>query len=432
MYITKRKKIKKMKITLLFVLLLSILNVSEIYSKDIEKNSIIHEENPKITSKLTYSCTESNGISNQNSLKLEPEKLNFNFEKMIGTIKDDDVEGTINFSFASTGIKIEIIFNSKESTKCEENWNDIQWAVSKLLSGENLIRLLAIYVSGGKVNKGDERKALLGTYYDEVQNKVDWAYKTAQDVWNGKYPNGEANRREVFGADYELVQFWVNKLIPSIYVPTNLSKTTDNSGKRYLIKNVPTAKGKITWKGYNQHSQGSNPYVFDGSGCGFMSFYGVISTIKGYNDMPIKYADKKLNSVTGASKCPISIWAGCKLLESEGIKYKWVKGTLTTNGAYKDILDHLSKGMPVIVSLSKDNRAGKEDKRYTNYAHYSLLIGVTSDGTKGYLLDSGAKLPRFIDLKDLCDHIPGTNNSPYYKPIWNGWTNAGGYVKVEM
>lgn len=130
---------------------------------------------------------------------------------------------------------------------------------------------------------------------------------------------------------------------PAIYIPENLSKFTNNSGKRYLIKNVPTARGKITWKGYNQHSQGSNPYTFDGSGCGFMSFYGVISTIKGYNDMPIVYADKKLKSVTGVEKCPISIWAGCKLLNSEGIKFTWVKGPLTTNEVYKDISNHLQK-----------------------------------------------------------------------------------------
>lgn len=56
---------------------------------------------------------------------------------------------------------------------------------------------------------------------------------------------------------------------------------------------------------------------------------------------------------------------------------------------YKDIFEHLSKGMPVIVSLSKDNREGNEDKRYTNYAHYSLLIGVTNNGKNAYLLDSG-------------------------------------------
>ena len=30
-----------------------------------------------------------------------------------------------------------------------------------------------------------------------------------------------------------------------------------------------------------------------------MSFYGVISTIKGYNDMPIEYATKKFEKFTG-------------------------------------------------------------------------------------------------------------------------------------
>ena len=417
-----------MKVNLVLFLLFSIIEINS----SLEKEFTIHEDNPKITVKLSYLCSEtSSKEANQNSLNFAPENINFDFSSMIGTFKETDIEGTINFIFASNGIKIDIIINSKE-LKCDENFEKIQNGVTQLLSGENLIRFMAMYVSGGKVKKGEERKALLGIYYDEVQKKVDWAYKTAKEVWKGIYPNGEANRKKIFGADYDLVQFWVNQLKPFIYIPTNLSRATDNSGKRYLIKNVPTAKGNITWKGYNQHSQGSNPYSFDGSGCGFMSFYGVISTIKGYNDLPIKYAEKKLKSVTGAEKCPISIWAGCKFLESEGIKFTWVKGPLTTNDAYTDILNHLSKGMPVIVSLFKDDRAGKEDKRYTNYAHYSLLIGVTSDKMKAYLLDSGGKLPRYILLKDLCDHIPGTRKNPDYSPNWNGWTNAGGYVKVEM
>jgi hypothetical protein len=415
-----------MKVNLVLFLLFSIIEINS----SLEKEYAIHDNNPRVTVKLSYTCSE-NPTSNQNSLNFAPENINFDFSTMIATFKETNIEGTINFIFASNGIKIDIIINSKD-LKCDENFEKIQNGVNQLLSGENLIRFMAMYVSGGKVKKGEDRKALLGIYYDEVQKKVDWAYKTAKEVWKGYYPNGEANRRKAFGADYDLVQFWVNQLKPFIYIPTNLSKTTDNSGKRYLIKNVPTARGNITWKGYNQHSQGSNPYTFDGSGCGFMSFYGVISTIKGYNDLPIKYAEKKLKSVTGAEKCPISIWAGCKLLESEGIKFTWVKGPLTTDEVYIDILNHLSKGMPVIVSLFKDNRAGKEDKRYTNYAHYSLLIGVTSDKTKAYLLDSGGKLPRYIILKDLCDHIPGTRKNPDYSPNWNGWTNAGGYVKVEM
>ena len=64
-----------------------------------------------------------------------------------------------------------------------------------------------MYISGVKVSKEDGRKVILGTYYDEVQNKVNWAYNTAQDIWKRKYPKGEGNRREVFGADYELVQY---------------------------------------------------------------------------------------------------------------------------------------------------------------------------------------------------------------------------------
>jgi hypothetical protein len=424
-----------MKVTLVLFLFLAILNNTKINASDLEKEYVIHNNNPKVTAKLKYSCSAiTNEESNptQKTLNLEAENISFNFAKMIGTFKDADVEGTISFSFASTGIKIEIIFNSKESTKCDENWEKIQNGISKILSGESLIRFMAIYVSGGKVNKGDERKALLGTYYDEVQSRVDWAYETAQDIWKGMYPNGEAIRKSIFGADYDLIQFWVNQLIPGIYVPTNIQKITDSSGKRYLVKDVPTSRGKITWKGYNQHTQGNNPYKFDESGCSFMAFYGVISTIKGYNYMPIEYADKKLKAVTGGAKCPISVWAGCKLLQSEGIKYKWVKGDLNTNKVYKDIADHLSKGMPVIVSLSKDNRAGKEDQRYTRFAHWTLLIGVTRDRKQGYLLDSGYKYPRFIDLWDLCDHIRAARDNPEYAPMFNGWSNCGGYVKVEM
>ena len=424
-----------MKVILVLFLLLSISNISQINASDLEKEYSLHNSNPKITAKLKYSCSSNaneGNNPNQNTLNLEPENIKFDFTKMVGTFKDADVEGTINFNFASTGIKIDIIFNSKMPRKCDENWEKIQSGISKILSGENLIRFMAIYVSGGKVNKGDERKAILGAYYDEVQSRVDWAYETAQDIWKGMYPNGEAIRKSIFGAEYDLVQFWVNQLIPGIYVPTNLQKITDSSGKRYLVKNVPTSRGKITWKGYNQHTQGNNPYKFDESGCSFMAFYGVISTIKGYNYMPIEYADKKLKAVTGGDKCPISVWAGCKLLNAEGIKYKWVKGALRTNEVYKDIADHLSKGMPVIVSLSKDDRSGKEDKRYTGFAHWTLLIGVTSDRKKGYLLDSGYKYPRYIDLYDLCDHIRAARDNPEYAPSFNGWGNSGGYVKVEM
>jgi len=120
-----------MKVTLALLLLFSIFNAS-INASNLEKEYAIHDDNPKVTAKLTYSCSattyeESNPT--QNTLNIEPENINFNFTKMIGTFKDVEVEGTISFSFASTGIKIEIIFNSKESTKCDENWEKMYLVV---------------------------------------------------------------------------------------------------------------------------------------------------------------------------------------------------------------------------------------------------------------------------------------------------------------
>ena len=313
-----------------------------------------------------------------------------------------------------------------------EDWADIAEEVPLLLGDHNkLIRTLAMYVSEGHAGTGDDRKALLGIYADEVQKKINWAYYAAKDVWAGRYGSGE-DRKKAFGADYDLVQFWVNSLKPAILVPSNLKPVTDMDGKRYLIKGVPTARGVIAWKGYDQHNQGSNPYVFDGSGCGFMSFFAVISTIKRYTMTPLEYANMVLTKVTGAKKCPISIWAGCKLLDNEGIKYDWVKGPLTTAGCRKDIQAHLEKGMPVIISLSIFDRAGKAHKsRYTNYAHYATLIGAASDKS-WYLLDSGGQKPRYVDAYDICEYIPGTIQNPTYDPIWNGFNNAAGYVKIFM
>lgn len=308
-----------------------------------------------------------------------------------------------------------------------EDLNDI---TSVLSDYDQFIRDLSMYVLEGNAGNGDERRDLLGIFYDDTQAKITETYNIAKDVWAGKYGNGDEHRRSLIGDDYDLVRYWVNSMA-SVYVPDNLTYTKELNGKRYALKDVPTSKGKITWYGFGQRNQGDNPYVFFNSGCGFMSFMSVIATITGYAGTPLEYANKYLKSVTNAIKCPISIWAGTKLLDNEGIKYTWVKGALNTKDTYDDILSHLKRGNPVIVSLSKDNRAGKEDKRYTNYAHYSLLIGVT-DGGNAYMLDPGAKLPRYVNLYDVCDHIPGTKASPDWSPNWNGWVNAGGYIKVNL
>ena len=297
--------------------------------------------------------------------------------------------------------------------------------VELLTDHEELIRQMAIYVLAGKAGTKEDRAKLLGDYAAEVQAKVNWTIKTAEAVWAGQYGNDD-ERREKLGADYDLVMFRVNQTA-AVTVPTSYKYATDNGGKRYVLKGFPTARGAMTWYGYDQHNQGANPFIFDGSGCGFCTFLAIIATLRGYNILPLKYATDNLTSVTGALKCPISIMAGMRLLDSEHIAYDWVR-SFSTASAYNDILQHLRKGMPVVVSLSADKGGSKA---YTRANHYSLLIGVSANG-KGYLLDSGSKRPRFVDLYDICRYIPTAKENPDYWPTWNGWQNAGGYVKVFM
>ena len=164
-------------------------------------------------------------------------------------------------------------------------WKDMQTEITSALKDhEGLIRSMAQYVLDGNAGGGDERRNLLGIYYDEVQDYVTWVCNTADEVWDGKWGNGDARIQKFLDAgftmaDYEMVQARVKATVDehtNISIPDGLKPTKDMGGKRYLLPNVPTKKGVITWKGYPQAAQGDNPYVFTGSGCGFMSFYSAI------------------------------------------------------------------------------------------------------------------------------------------------------------
>ena len=307
-----------------------------------------------------------------------------------------------------------------------EAWSDIAEEIPMLLGDHSkLIRTLAMYVSEDKAGKGEARQQLLGLYYDEVQEKVTWAYRTAQDVWKGKYGNGEEHRRSIFGADYELVKFWVNALKPGTYLPA--ITVTDTNGV-YRAEGIPTAAGTKTWIGFDQHNSGTG-YKLDRSGCGLCSFLSVAATFKDASIRPQAWCKSFLNAVTGYSACPISITAGTKILKKYGIGFTRVK-TFDTDTAFQDIKAHLIQGMPVVVSLSCRNRAGKRTNSYTDSGHYSLLIGVRADG-KAFLMDSGARKPRWVDLWDLCDHIPVSNASGETKQTWV-WQGEGGYCKINV
>jgi hypothetical protein len=304
--------------------------------------------------------------------------------------------------------------------------------VTALLADHNrLIRELALWVSQGNAGKDPERKEYLGIYAEEVQSKINWAYQTAKEVWEDKYGSGEA-RRAALGADYDLVQFWVERTKPSYYISGMPKVETDQNGKRYFVKNFPTSKGNRTIYAFPQGKQGDY-YNFPGSGCGMCAAASAIYSIKWYNMTLKEYADKNLSAV-GGTKCPISTAIIERLLKREGITFKRVK-SFDTDRLAEIVRNHLSSGNPVLVSLTRKNRAGVDHKgRYAGSEHYAILWGVEADGKRAFIFDSSRdpnRKPRLVDLRDLCDHVPTAKERENFSPIWNGWSNCGGYVKIK-
>lgn len=299
--------------------------------------------------------------------------------------------------------------------------------VELLADHEELIRQMAVYVSLGRAGAGETRKALLGDYYEEVQAKVNWAIETAKAVWRGEHGSGEA-RRAKLGADYDLVQFWVDSTAPHA-VPESIKIAKDNNGKRYVIKDVPTAWGVKTLYGFPQGAQGVDN--ISRSGCGLCSILAIVATLIDSSVMPAAFKAGRLSGLTGGNKCPISTMAGLRILDSYGIKYTWVKGALDSENVVSDISAHLRSGRPVIVALQDRPRGGgSEDNTYTDANHYAVLAALTPDGKRALLVDSGKRCTRFVDLVDICRHIPAAARTTKYDPIWNGWSNCGGYIKI--
>lgn len=310
----------------------------------------------------------------------------------------------------------------------EENAPAIIGPILAILSDhDRLIRELALWVSKGNAGTGSEREKILGVYADDVQNKINWAYAAAKDVWAGKYGSGDA-RRKALGTDYDLVQYWVDITRPAVYVPPGMKYRTEKNGKRYVLPDVPTAKGRLNYIGFDQHAQGVSN--IDGSGCGYCSALIPAATFADPSVMPATYF-QRMQEITGG-KCPVSMMAIQKILDDFGIIYTWIKGAMTTQKAHDTLLAHLRKGMPAIVTLVHTNRAGKAVKAYTNANHYATLIGIVAGEKTAYLYDSGGRKPRYVDLWDISEYIPGCKEDPDYSPVWNGWSNCGGILLINL
>ena len=80
-----------------------------------------------------------------------------------------------------------------------------------MVPGPTLLEL-ATNVIKGEYGNGADRRATLGSRYDEVQAKVNDLYAKANKVIKGKYGNG-TDRRNALGDEYGIIQYIVNNML---------------------------------------------------------------------------------------------------------------------------------------------------------------------------------------------------------------------------
>ena len=101
--------------------------------------------------------------------------------------------------------------------KLGKRYDAVQSRVNYFLGGtasgrSAYLRAAASYVLKGFAGNDDERRKFFGKNYGDVQDKVNWVIKAAQDVLDGKYGSGDV-RKANLGIDYNLVQDQVNRMV---------------------------------------------------------------------------------------------------------------------------------------------------------------------------------------------------------------------------
>ena len=80
-----------------------------------------------------------------------------------------------------------------------------------MVPGPTLLELATDTIKG-RYGNGADRRAALGSRYDEVQAKINDLYAKANSVIKGRYGNG-TDRRNALGDEYGIVQYIVNNML---------------------------------------------------------------------------------------------------------------------------------------------------------------------------------------------------------------------------
>lgn len=247
------------------------------------------------------------------------------------------------------------------------------------------------------------------------------------------------NGKKYWGAFSDIVTLNIKKSSLITTARKNIPKK--NNGSVYSV-NINTINGIKSHKCWSQGSFGIN--WLKGSGCGVCAFLAAVGPLfKKYNGMTPKTFYKNIleKGKFGEIYKGGSIGYGMMktLVEEEGGRCV-VMQNYTVKNAVEDIKKHLLTGQPVVITVRSQAFKGnnKNDKKYTSYAHYIALLGMTEDGyviaadsSKHLWSIDGVGQVRFKIgvLKDIVEHTK-TFSDPSPISTWYSNSGSNGYIKI--
>ena len=220
-----------------------------------------------------------------------------------------------------------------------------------------------------------------------------------------------------------------------------------NNGSVYTQK-INTIKGSTNFKCWSQGDFGSDEAGkwLRYHGCGTCAFVTAIQPFfpKYANITPktfytsIMKNTKKFGAISQGGSIG---YAMMNTIVSEAGGKTVICQNYTVDNAIKDIKAHLKTGQPVVITVRSRAFKGnnKIDKKYTSYAHYIALLGLTEDGnviaadsSKHLWSLDGTGQVRFKigNLRDILEHTQTYVNA---KPtIYYSNAGSNGYIKIYV
>lgn len=298
---------------------------------------------------------------------------------------------------------------------------NIHWSTDKTFPKENRTSIMVENVK----DKTKTFNVSTGTIYVRTQK---YLYKNGKRYWGA------------FSNVYTL------KISVSNKITTKRSTIPKkNSGASYSVK-LNTINGVNTFKCWTQGGFGTSEAGkwLRYHGCGVCAFMTATQPfIKKFSNMtPKSFYDTYLSKKRfGAISQSGSIGYGIMstILKEEGLKGVVVQ-KYSVESAVKDIKAHLLTGQPIVITVRSQSFGGnnKVDKKYTDYAHFITLLGMTEDGyviaadsSKHLWSVDGTSQVRFKigNLKDIVEHTKSFSN-PSSVSNWYSNTGSNGYIKI--